>query len=264
MSLTSLLNLANSTSNPAPVQAQSPQSLQAEVQQPLTQTAGTAANAITTAPQDRFVASNQNPLTQATADAAGLFTVNQAPAFTGAANALLAKAPPPPATAVNPPANTRVPNATPAPAGATTLPQAAAAGGGGANPADVNALGANAATTATTSSTAAGATAAGTTSVQDQLQALNNALEALGLSSADISQIDRIASSTNNFNAEAFTSLAYELVALSQKPVELAATITANVVPTAATTANAAPTAATAGPPAGGAQGVTQVKAAKV
>ena len=46
---------------------------------------------------------------------------------------------------------------------------------------------------------------------QGQLQPLNNALEGLGLSSADIKRIDGIATADQNFNPAAFTVLAFQL-----------------------------------------------------
>jgi hypothetical protein len=52
--------------------------------------------------------------------------------------------------------------------------------------------------------------------VETQLQALDNVLQTLRLKPNDIQEIDQIASLINDFKPAAFTSLAYELVALSQ------------------------------------------------
>jgi resuscitation-promoting factor RpfA len=81
-------------------------------------------------------------------------------------------------------------------------------------------------------SPAAGTTNAATTgsaSIAEQLQALNTALQALGLGPRDIHQIDQIASVIKDFNPAAFTSLAYQLAALAspaatQQPPASAAT----------------------------------------
>jgi hypothetical protein len=45
---------------------------------------------------------------------------------------------------------------------------------------------------------------------------LNNALQALGLSAADIQQVDQVAQLTNDFSATSFTSLVYQLEALAR------------------------------------------------
>jgi hypothetical protein len=76
------------------------------------------------------------------------------------------------------------------------------------------------------------------------LQALNNALAALGLSKADIRKIDGIAGSINDFNPAAFNSLVYQLEALArqaapQAAANTAATANANTANTNAANANA-------------------------
>jgi hypothetical protein len=64
--------------------------------------------------------------------------------------------------------------------------------------------------------TAAGKAAAlGIGGVEKQLQALNNSLAALGLSTADIRKVDQIASIINNFDPTTFTSLVYQLEGLA-------------------------------------------------
>jgi hypothetical protein len=300
MALTALLNLVD-TLNPATAQTQGAATLQAApAAQPLAQTAPNLANANSAEPQDLFVSSNQDPVAQATADAAGLFTVAQPAAFTPAAGALLAQpntlggANPTPAVAATdapqaPAPATGAGNATgavaaEANAAGNNVATAAGANATAANtaettPADANPAANNAATggavgtnatapnatgtagtgaaagtnTATpianaTTANATASTSAGTATVQDQLQALNSALEALGLSAADISQIDRIATQSNDFSPTAYSSLAYQLIAQAQNAAP----------PTTLTAANAA----TGGAPAGAAPGATTVKTA--
>jgi hypothetical protein len=77
------------------------------------------------------------------------------------------------------------------------------------------------------------------TNIQQQLQALNNALAALGLSNDIIHKIDGIAGLINDFNPAAFNSLVSQLEAVAQQQKS-------PQVATAAAKANAAsPTAAT-------------------
>jgi hypothetical protein len=85
---------------------------------------------------------------------------------------------------------------------------------------------------------AAAANTATTGNALDQLQALNNALVALGLNNNDVQTIDRIASLINDFNPIAFTSLVHQLQALAQlvAPPATAAQTAAPV--TGATTGN--------------------------
>lgn len=128
------------------------------------------------------------------------FTTNQAALFSPAADAVLAPA-------AN--ATQSTPNTTAATAAAPI----------------VNA----AATTAPTALTTA-----------QQLQTLNNALEALGLDSADISKIDLLASLTSDFRTVAFTALAYQL-----KAQQAAAQVATGIV-TAEAGKTAAPIAANA------------------
>ena len=129
--------------------------------------------------------------------------------------------------------------AAPAVANANAAPLAAPAAGG-ANATTQQARGAATLPSAAVVGTANGA-ATGTASIVEQLQALNNALQALGLSPADIQQVDRIASVIKDFNPAAFTSLAYQLAALAppattqQVPANAAASATGGQT-TAATT----------------------------
>jgi hypothetical protein len=117
---------------------------------------------------DTFTRSAQN-----TAQAAGLFTVNQSSLFSPAAEALLA----------------------PAVAAALATPATATAA------------------TAKASAPDTAAPAATVANNERQLQTLNIALEALGLNSKDISKIDAIASVIKDFNPAAFTLLANQLKA---------------------------------------------------
>lgn len=82
------------------------------------------------------------------------------------------------------------------------------------------------ATPATANTLNADANAATGASSQERLQTLNTALDGLGLSNANISKIDRIADLTNDFNPEAFSILAHQLLA-QQVPQDAAATTTA-------------------------------------
>ncbi len=70
---------------------------------------------------------------------------------------------------------------------------------------------------ATSGAQAATAAATSTASVQDQLQSLNASLAALGLSNADIQQIDQIASQTKDYSPSAYTSLALQFEAAAQQ-----------------------------------------------
>jgi hypothetical protein len=64
--------------------------------------------------------------------------------------------------------------------------------------------------------------------VQDQLQALNLALAALGLTKADIQSLDRVASVLKDFNPVAYGSLVYQLEALAQQAAPQAAATAPN------------------------------------
>jgi len=59
---------------------------------------------------------------------------------------------------------------------------------------------------------------------QSQLQALNNALNALGLGRADIAVVDRIATLIKDFNPVVYTSLVYQLEALANTHAPKAST----------------------------------------
>jgi myosin heavy subunit len=181
---------------------------------------------------DQFTLSAQNA-----AQAAGLFTVSQVTLFSAAAEALLAQAAAPPPN----PANTTAPaaNFSAAPAAQESV----AANSAAAAPALAAATAL--ATSATANAAAANAAAAPVTtaSVAQQLQTLNSALVALGLSQADINKIDSVAGFINDFNPAAFTNLANQLETLAQPqtaPQTAAnAPATANASAANANTANA-------------------------
>jgi hypothetical protein len=83
--------------------------------------------------------------------------------------------------------------------------------------------------------TSAAATAA---SVQDQLQALNTALAALGLTNADIQSLDRFPSLIKDFNPVAYVRLVFQLEALAQQTSQ-PTTTTGGTAAIAGTGANA-------------------------
>jgi len=72
--------------------------------------------------------------------------------------------------------------------------------------------------TANTPTAHAASGAAATTNLQLQIQTLNAALPALGLTNSEINQIDRIASLVQNFNPAAYASLVNQFEALAQPP----------------------------------------------
>jgi hypothetical protein len=173
MATIGLVNLTESLLNQTAGQTQKPQAA--------TLSNASTVSGTTAATGDTFTLSTQN-----TAQAAGLFTVNQSSLFSAAAEALLA-------------------------------------------PAVAAALATPATTSAATADVTAPPTAAPATTVansEKQLRTLNIALEALGLSSQDISKIDGIASVINDFNPASFTVLANQLKA-QQVALQAAATTAA-------------------------------------
>jgi hypothetical protein len=222
VALVGLVNLAEHLLNQTTAQGQDAQT----ASQPVQATANTSALAAT---EDRFTPSAHNAPAQATAQAAGLFTVSQFTLFTAAADFLLAHNATPQANRANRPAPAAnvVPSAVPQKAVAASAPA----------PAAQTTLAAN----------SAGVVPTGAAAIQDQLQALNNALAALGLDHADILVIDRVASRLQDFNPTAFTSLVYQLEALARN---------------AAQQAQAPQRAARPNPPAGGTQAPAQARAA--
>jgi hypothetical protein len=238
MALTGLVNLTESLLNQTQAQQLGTQG------PPQTQTTGSAVaqaaqedqfspsaqndpaqGAAQAAQEDQFTPSAQNDPLQGAAQAAGLFSVGQTALLSAAGELLLAHAalaqgspantPPPVASLATSP--TTVTTATNAVAGlqtpaAVATPPALAASANANNGIGAAPLAQPAAASATPNAPAA--------NVQDQLQALNNSLASLGLTAADIQQLDQIASLTNDFNPAAFASLAYqlELSAQAQNP----------------------------------------------
>jgi hypothetical protein len=182
---------------------------------------------------DRFTPAAQDGSTQASAQDAGLFRVTQFTLFSAAAEFFFAQTTPPQANQAIP-AQNATPITAPAVGGGSATPRVSS------NTAPVQAAQAPAvstaatllaASTATSPGAAAGTTAAANTtaSIDQQLQALNNALAALGLPHSDFAQIDRIASLINDFNPVAFADLLQQLVAIAQASQQQAAP--ANLTP---------------------------------
>ena len=219
MSLVAIVNLAERLLNQSPQHGEAgPNGLNAAK-------AANTTNPPTTF-DDLFTSSANGPA--ATAQDAGIFNVDRFAIFSAAADFLLGqanRAAPPPdanvaaqsiAAAGNAAGTQATANAaqTPPTANANTQPPTQAAN----VPAQTLPLTNTAEITAPTST--AGSAAGSALNTQSQLQALNNALAALGLPATDLTIIDRIASLIQDFNPAAFTSLVYQLEALanSQSP----------------------------------------------
>jgi hypothetical protein len=157
--------------------------------------------------EDQFTPSAKNTPASTTAQEAGLFSVTQFTLFSAAADFLLAQTATPAATT----AKLQTSNAT-----AQTT-------------AEANTNTSVPTTTQTAATTSPATTAAITTtnttpSTQEQLQSLNASLAALGLSRADITVIDRVASLIKDFNPTAFTDLVHQLEALARAATQQTAT----------------------------------------
>ncbi len=203
--------------------------------------------------EDQFTPSPQNGQAQNSAQDAGLFSVTRVSFFSAAAEFLLGQTTAPAANQPTP-ANFAATANPPAPlntnANARAVPTAPAANTAAlaalAQTAPAASNGTNVANSAVTQQPVVPITAATTPTAatsnlaitQRQLQGLNQALAALGLSQQDIQQLDRIASIINDFNPSAFTALAYQLEVLAQQVAPQAAA-SANTPPV---TANAAAT----------------------
>jgi hypothetical protein len=245
MSLVGLVNLAERLLNQNSTQSQ-------EAQVPQKTTAVQTNPATQGVAEDQFTRSPQNGQAQNSAQDAGLFSVTRVSFFSTAAEFLLgqstaaaANQPAPanfPATANTPSpqnanANAALVPARPTPAATTAalaaLPQAATTATNRTNLANTAVTQQPVApiTNFTPAATALAAASTATSNLavtQRQLQALNQALAALGLSSQDIQQLDRIASIINDFNPSAFTALAYQLEVLAQQVAPQAAATSAN------------------------------------
>jgi hypothetical protein len=88
----------------------------------------------------------------------------------------------------------------------------------------------------------AAAKAAATTNVQEQIQALNAALPALGLTKEEIQEIDRFAKQIQNFNPAAYSNLIHQFETQAHQVMEQG---TANAAANASTGANKNTTAST-------------------
>jgi len=184
-----IINLAERLLSQSQAQESSPSTPQNP--QAVSTPSATPAPAPTLPGTDQFTASTQSNASDATAQAAGLFSVKTLSLFTAAANFILG------------------------------TPSASAPG----NPSAAGQR--NAATSATTAVIAAAPTTPTLTfipppsvaliaAVNSQLQSLNDALAALGLSQQDITVIDRIASALQDFNPTTYTDLLYQLEGLAQ------------------------------------------------
>ena len=168
--------------------------------------AGNASDAAVT--EDTFTPSTQSNSAQATAQDAGIFQVSQGALTAVTASILFAQA--------NPNATQ---SGTPAQDASTTSTNA-----GDAQPA--------AATNANTPANpgqlfapppagqAPPVKATPATNVQEQIQALNAALPALGLSKVEIQEIDSLATQIQNFNPAAYTNLVNQFEALAQQATQ--------------------------------------------
>jgi hypothetical protein len=176
---------------------------QKPVKQPGTNTLilGTGRASHGTVTEDTFTPSGQNNSERATAQDAGIFHVSQVALKDVTANIVFEQATP----------NTNQ-NGAPAPAAPSTTTNAGAPVEAGqqvaGNP---------------TAPAAPGAAASA--NVQIQIQALNAALPALGLTTAEIQQIDRLASQAHNFNPAAYVNLVNQFEALSQQAAQQSTTI---------------------------------------
>lgn len=164
--------------------------------------------------EDTFTPSSESDSAQATAQAAGIFQLTQA--------APAANTPP-----AQPPSNAgqNLPSSQNAPVGADTVdsaPTIGAADAGAAATAGQQIAGAPAAQAATTAGPS-------NVDVQGQVQALNLALAALGLSHYDIQQIDRIATVIQNFNPSAYTDLVNQFQRQAQQAKQLTTPPPANI-----------------------------------
>jgi len=161
--------------------------------------------------EDRFTPSAQNEFAQTTAQDAGIFQVGQGVRTEIAANFRFDQA------TRNPDQNEAAAQA----ATAATAKAGSAQADAGANPGapvDASQQG-----NVVTPAEAAANGPAATENVQVEIQALNAALPALGLTNAQIQQIDRIASLVNNFNPAAYTNLVNQFEALAQRSAQQSA-----------------------------------------
>lgn len=163
--------------------------------------------------EDTFTHLPPSDSPQGTAQDAGIFQISQGALGAASANILFGQQDS--GTATNA-------SATSQNASASSAPQAAVSGtasseGGPVQPNPRNGTAGQTATNA----------AAGAANVQIQLQSLNAALPALGLTNEEIQQIDRIASLVQDFNPAAYANLINQFEALAQQAVEQSPVISA-------------------------------------
>jgi len=176
--------------------------------------AGNADNVAAT--EDTFTPSTQSISAQDDAQDAGIFQVGQRALTAATANILFEQTTP----------NTDQ-NAPPAQDASTTTtntgnpqPDAASSSNAPAHPGQLFAP--------ALAGQAPPAEAVPATNVQEQVQALNASLPALGLSKVEIQQIDSLATQIQNFNPAAYTTLVNQFEALVQQPTQQDAAIASN------------------------------------
>ncbi len=220
MAVEGITNLVQGSPEQFPGQNQTPQ--------PMTSTLriGDAGN--TPVAEDTYTPSTQNKSAQVSAQDAGIFQVNQGALATAPVNHQFALA------ALNT-------NQNGAPSQTALTPTATNSGNAPTLSSQNNSLLKTAAQTGSAPATQATADPAPTAQAQNQIQALNAALPALGLTNEEIQQIDRIASLAQNFNPAAYASLVSQFESLAQQTAQQGAPAPgAAAAPGAAGTANPA------------------------
>ena len=192
MSVTSVVNLTDGLLGQPATQ---------ETHDLLASTTASSSTSLSALPQDEFVPSSLADSADSTAQAAGLFSAPNTSALPSSGTSLLAT---PTVDATQ--SNTEAADATSSASGSNAQASATSQIASPSAAPD----------SATSTSSSSSSVAPGSIAQQTQLNTLNNALAALGLSAADIQQIDRVASLINDFNPTAFTSLAYQLEAQAQ------------------------------------------------
>ena len=158
--------------------------------------------------EDTFTPSTPGSSAQATAQDAGIFQVSQGALTAVTANILFARTTPNAnqngvRSQAASPTTTNEGNAQPAAATNSNTP---------VNPGQLFA--------ATPAGRAPAPKAAPATNVQEQVQALNSALPALGLSKVEIQEIDSLATQVQNFNPAAYTNLVNQFEAQAQQATQ--------------------------------------------
>ncbi|MGA2812768.1 MAG: hypothetical protein ABSG16_15315 [Candidatus Acidiferrum sp.] len=194
---------------------------------------------------DQFTASSESNASDATAQAAGLFSVTASSLFTAAANFILgALAGPGTGTSSGAEQPGAAAPAKAVPAQAAALP----AGASPASRADSASLTAAAQTTVTPAVTASTLVPAPTlTEIADtntRLESLNDSLAAQGLGQPDIVVIDRVASAFGDYNPTTYSDLLYRLEGLASPPQGNATPTTAAGAENPAAAGNTAPPSA--------------------